>query len=109
MDHEKAISLAIEMLDIPQLNCQPFLQNSLSFICQPTLPFTLEEIGFCQNLMDIKVSACKDNPLPKDYYQNMLTKKKFVRPSIGQELKDCVQVFLERLIKFANALDYFKR
>ena len=109
MDPEKVISLAVEMLDLPKLNCQPLLQNSPSFICQPSLPFTFEENGFCQNLMDIKVSACRDNPLPKDYYECMISKKKFIRPAVGQELKDCVQVFLERLIKFANDLDYFKR
>ena len=110
MDPDKIISLAVEMLDIPKLNDQPLIQApKLMFNSHLTLPFTFEEFGFCQNLLEIKVVACNSNPLPKDYYQTMLSKKKFVRPALGEQLKNCIQVFLERLIKFANDLDFFKK
>ena len=83
-----------------------FTPNSYSSV---VMPFTFEEFGFCQSLQNVKISAYRSNPLPQDYYNSMVTQKRFVRPEVGQQLSNCIQVFIERLIKFANDLDFFQR
>ena len=108
-EETRAMSLAINMFDLSNSTPRPVLNFTPNSYSSVVMPFTFEEFGFCQSLQNVKISAYRSNPLPQDYYNSMVTQKRFVRPEVGQQLSNCIQVFIERLIKFANDLDFFQR
>ena len=98
---EKAVSLAVELLEIPA--SVPTLLAQMPKLLNLTL--TYEEVDFCEHLKVLEMSTWRSFPLP----QSILECFHFKAELPKYQFDEWVQVHSERFVQFANNLSIFQR
>ena len=109
---KELINNALHFLNWPNAKSRPFLNVSTLVTNNSSLSplaFTQAEVNFIRNMSQIKMEACQSIVYPTAMFDVFLDMAVAPKPQMVSEWMPIgVKCHLEKMIKFANNLDFFQ-